>query len=171
MRPQDAPRRKNQFCLPGLGRLQSEGDSELIIGFQQAIKSISSRKEGRNKVAKTWTRVFRCSWVWQHEGRERSGGSKHLRERRQVPHRGVETCLQPAKAISRGVTLKAANQKAELGAEDGWGDPLGRTGVDRRPRTQEEIQRPSHQVSLVVSLEPHGDRAADLGGLGPSPGD
>lgn len=171
MRPQDAPRRKNQFCLPGLGRLQSEGDSELIIGFQQAIKSISSRKEGRNKVAKTWTRVFRCSWVWQHEGRERSGGSKHLRERRQVPHRGVETCLQPAKAIIRGVTLKAANQKAELGAEGGWGDPLGRTGVDRRPRTQEEIQRPSHQVSLVVSLEPHGDRAADLGGLGPSPGD
>ena len=48
---------------------------------------------------------------------------------------------------------------------------LARTGVERRPRTQEETQRLSHQVSLVVSLEPHGDRAADLGGLGPSPGD
>lgn len=88
-----------------------------------------------------------------------------------MPHRGVGTCLQPAKAISRGVALRAANQRAELGAEGGRGDPLARTGVERRPRTQEETQRPSHEASSVASLEPHADRAADPGGLGPSAGD
>ena len=81
------------------------------------------------------------------------------------------TCLQPVKAISRGVTRRAANQRAELGAKGGWGDPLAGTGVERRPRTQEETQRLSHPVSLGVSLEPGGDREADLGGLGPSPAD
>ena len=80
-------------------------------------------------------------------------------------------CLQPAKAISRGVARRAANQRAELGAKGGWGDPLAGTGVERRPRTQEETQRPSHPVSLGVSLEPGGDREADLVGLGPSPAD
>lgn len=60
---------------------------EPIIGFHQAIKSTSSRKEGRNKVAKTWTQVFREGGLQlrlvargRAEGREsrkaQEGGSK-----------------------------------------------------------------------------------------------
>ena len=86
MRPRDAPRRKNQSCLSELGRLQSEGDSELIIGFHQAIKSISNRKEGRNSVAKTWTQAFRCSWVWQDEGEVEVGRLKTSERERQQVH-------------------------------------------------------------------------------------
>lgn len=140
VRPRDAPRRKNQFCLSESGRLQSEGDSKLITGFHQAIKSISSRKEGRNSVAKTWTQVFRCSWVWQDEGEVEVGRLKTSEREAAGPHVGVGTCLQPAKAVSRGVARRAANQRAGLGAGGGWGEPLARTGVERRPRTQEETQ-------------------------------
>lgn len=49
------------------------------------------------------------------------------------------------------------------------GGPLARTGMEKRPRIQEETQRLSHQVYLVVMLGPGGDRAADIGGLCPSP--
>ena len=61
--------------------------SQPIIGFHQAIKSTSSRTEGRNKVAKTGTQVFREGGLQlrlvargRAEGREsrkaQEGGSK-----------------------------------------------------------------------------------------------
>lgn len=86
------------------------------------------------------------------------GAQKAHKASANATHAGV--CSPSASnVLSRPAVLRATNQTAERGVEDGLGwewlqveTPLARTDVERRPRIQETTQRPRCQALLGATL-------------------